>query len=98
MAPDDCSLDEAALGQQLDRYRAAGAGAQLIAAGPLTRVIRVNDDVPDALIDELIVVEERCCPFFELEYDRATRRFTIAVADPSRATALEPIAQALGVR
>jgi hypothetical protein len=41
-------------------------------------------------------VERGCCPFFELAWDRASRRLKIEVPDGDHAPAMEAIVSALG--
>jgi hypothetical protein len=97
MSKASCSLNEVELGQQLERYRAAGAGSELIESDPCRRVVRVAPGVPEAVIEELIEVERDCCPFFKLSWDRETRRLAIAVEDQAESPALDVLAQTLGV-
>jgi hypothetical protein len=96
MAPASCSLDEADLRVQLDRYREVGRGALWLESSPRRQVVQVADDVPDSLIDELIEVEQDCCPFFELGWESAARRLSISVGEREREPALGALAEALG--
>jgi len=91
-----CSLNEAELGEQLARYRAAGQGAEVIERERRRRVIRVAAEVPESLICRLIEVERGCCPFFELSWDGESRRLTVEVPDSDHEPALEAIVSALG--
>jgi hypothetical protein len=93
--PSSCSLDEAGLTRQVQRYRAAGAGATVIERTPNLIEIEVGG-ADDETIAELVAVERECCPFYRLDYDRGTRRLTIAVGDEYR-PAIEAIAYALGL-
>ena len=96
MASQSCSLDEAGLDAQLARYRAVGRGAVVLSRGERRAVIRVSGRVPDAAVDELVAVERGCCPFFELDWQPESRRFTVAVPSASHVPALEAILGALG--
>ena len=60
------------------------------------RVIRVAAEVPESLICRLIEVERGCCPFFDLAWDRESRRLTVEVPDSDHEPALEAIVSALG--
>ena len=77
---------------QLERYRAAGDGAQLVA-----RDTRRREDVPDPVIEELVAVEQGCCPFLDLGWEPKSRRLTVAVAREEHERALGAIAYALGL-
>jgi hypothetical protein len=94
MAPAACSLDEAALSEQLSRYRAVGERARLLADEPRVLTLRVEAGLTD-LVDELIAVERACCPFFDLSWDPATRRFAISVRTAGQESALAVIRAAL---
>lgn len=96
MAVPVCSLNEVELTEQLARYREAGEGAELIERDERRRVIRVATAVPESLIDRLIEVERGCCPFFELTWDRVSRRLTVAVSAAEHEPALDAITYALG--
>ena len=82
---------------QLERYRAAGDGAQLVAQDTRRLVIRVREDVPDPVIEELVAVEQGCCPFLDLGWEPKSRRLTVAVAREEHERALGAIAYALGL-
>ena len=96
MVAPSCSLSEAELAEQLSRYRAAGRSAEVVERGRRRRVICVAAEVPETLIHRLIEVERGCCPFFELAWDRESRRLTVEVPDSEHEPALEAIVSALG--
>ena len=97
MAPASCSLDEAELGAQLARYRAVGAGADLLEQSSQRLVIRVGEPISDVVVEELVAAEWRCCPFFDLRWERRRRRLWISVSRPEEEPALDAIVHALGV-
>ena len=97
MAPASCSLDDHELHKQLARYRSVGEGATVIERAPRRIVIAVSDVVPDAVIAELVAVENDCCPFFELDWQPAVRQLMVGVPDGEHEPALEAIAFALGL-
>jgi len=97
MVPASCSLNSAELSQQLERYRAAGRGAEVIRADPGRRVIRLAPQVPESLVSKLIEVERGCCPFYELDWDPSTRQLSIGVSDHKYEPALDGLAHALGL-
>jgi hypothetical protein len=49
------------------------------------------------VIGELIAVERRCCPFFELDWDPEAHRLTVAVSRDEHQPALAAIAGTLGI-
>ncbi len=97
MAPPSCSLDDAALRSQLERYRIAGRDAKVVERSPRRLIIAIADHVPDAVVVELVRVERECCPFFGLDWEPAERRLAVSVASEWHEPALEAIAAALGV-
>ena len=97
LAPPSCSLDEAALRSQLERYRVAGRDATILERGPRRLIIAISDQVADGVVDELVAVERECCPFFDLDWQPAQRRLAVSVAGEWHEPALEAIASALGL-
>jgi hypothetical protein len=96
MAVAACSLNDAELREQLARYRDAGKDAEVVERGERRLVLRVATTVPESLIEGLVEVEQGCCPFFELTWDRVSRWLTIEVSTIEHQPALEAIAFALG--
>jgi hypothetical protein len=96
MAPAACSLDETELRAQLARYRAIGAAADLVQRSRQRLVMRVGDRVSDPVVEELVAVERRCCPFFDLGWEQERRYLTISVSSSEEEPALDAIASALG--
>jgi hypothetical protein len=97
IAPESCSLDDAGLTAQRERYRRLGAGATVIERDRGRIAVRVTRAVPDDLVGELISVERECCPFFELDWDPASRSFSVSVSEPRHQPALDAIAYALAL-
>jgi hypothetical protein len=97
MAAAPCALTDVELRDQLARYRLAGEGAEVIEWEPRRKLIRLADAVPDAVVERMVQVEQACCPFFELDWDRTTRRLSISVSQADREPALQAIGDALGV-
>jgi hypothetical protein len=97
MAPATCSLDEAELRAQLARYRAVGAGADVLRRSTRQLVIRVGDPVSPLLVEKVVAIERRCCPFFEFGWEQSQRRLTISVSSSEQEPALDAIAYALGL-
>jgi hypothetical protein len=92
-----CSLSSLELREQLERYKAAGDGAQVVEWSRRRRVIQVSGATPDRLIDQLIETERACCPFFVLTWDPTSRCLAIAVSDAEHEPALDAIGYALSV-
>lgn len=96
MAP-SCSLDEAGLRQQLERYRQAGRYARLFERTPRSLAIDFEPRVDVGLVEQTIAVERECCPFFDLRWEADVRRLTISVSQAEHQPALDAIAFALGL-
>jgi len=96
MAP-SCALDEAGLSLQLERYRRAGRGARPIEQTRRRLVVELDEHVDGKLVEEAIVIERECCPFFALDWEPARRRLTVAVSQVEHEPALDAIAFALGL-
>jgi hypothetical protein len=90
-----CRLEADELAAQLERYRAIGRLAAEMERRPGRVVVRFADDPPSALIERTLDVERGCCPFFEVEYDPATRLLTISADDLDHRPGVDAIAQAL---
>jgi hypothetical protein len=97
MAP-GCSLEASQLAAQAMRYRRAGAGARVREHTARRIVVDLDADVEEALVAELIAVEQGCCPFFELGWEPAGRRLSVAVSKAEDERALAALALAFGVR
>jgi hypothetical protein len=93
--PTACSLDADELVAQLERYRAIGRLAAGVEHEPSRVVVRFAGDSPSTLIERTLEVERGCCPFFDIDYDRGTRRLAISVDHPDRRPGLDAIAHAL---
>lgn len=97
MFPAACSLDEADLRAQLARYRGVGEEAVILEHSRRRLVIGVGAATSDHVVDELVAVERRCCPFFDLGWEPNERRLSVAVSSPDHEPALDAIASALGL-
>ena len=95
--PPTCSLDARGVQSQGERYRRAGSGAHVLERAADTLVVRLSDEVDNRLVDELVAVERRCCPFFSIVWDSASRRLSVRVARREDEPGIEAIADALGV-
>jgi hypothetical protein len=95
MASGSCSLSEADLRVQLERYRTIGAGGEIERTSDASIVVLVGRGVPDELIELVVRTERSCCPFFELDWAPAERRLRVAVSQTQDVPALDAIASAL---
>ena len=92
-----CALDDAGRRLQLERYRRAGEGAQLIERTQRRLVVDLDAHTDNALVDETIAIERACCPFFELGWEPERQRLSVSVAQAEHEPALDAIAFALGL-
>lgn len=90
-----CTLDGEGLRAQGERYRRVGLGARLVERTPRRIAVRLDADVSEALVRELVEVERGCCPFFALEHVPTQRLLRISVAGAEHEGALAAIAAAL---
>jgi arsenate reductase len=96
MAP-SCSLDEAGLRQQLERYRRAGEGARVIEQSRRRLVAELDERADGKLVEEAVAVERECCPFYSLDWEPLRRRLTVSVSHAEHEPALDAIVFALGL-
>lgn len=90
-----CALDEQGLRDQLSRQRRLAPSITGIIRDGSSLQIDFAPDLDRRLLDEMVAVEERCCPFFRFSFDERANRLTIGVADAQHAEALGAIAAAL---
>jgi hypothetical protein len=92
-----CDLDADGLRSQRERYRQVGDGAVLVER--TARLVAVQVPAESAqVVPELVEIESRCCPFFDLTWDPDGRRFSVSVSDQQHEPALDAICFALGVQ
>ena len=94
MAISGCSLDPAALTEQLDRYRRLGHTAAGIQRDSDRILITFAETLDDALLDHTIAIERGCCTSLTVHYDTSSRTLSIA-ADPAGRDALDAVVFAL---
>lgn len=95
MAIADCGLNEAALQEQVVRYRELGARAVVQRRSALELTADFAADPDPELLRTTIETERECCSFFTLDYAARDRRLTVAVSDPARTGSLDQIQAAL---
>jgi hypothetical protein len=96
MAP-SCALDPGGMRLQYQRYRRVGAGARIVERTPRRLVAEIDDHVDPMLVEQVLAVERKCCPFFELGWERQARRLSVSVPAAEQIPALDGIAFALGL-
>jgi hypothetical protein len=97
MVPVVCPLDETDLRAQLARYRVVGEGAAILEHSRQRLVLRVRPAISDVVVNELVAIERRCCPFFDLGWEPNERRLSICVSRSDHEPSLDAIAYALGL-
>ena len=97
LVPASCALDQDGVGAQGARYRLAGEGAEVLERSPRRLLVRVGQQVEGRVIDELVAVERRCCPFFALAWEPAERRLEVSVSRREDEPALDAVILALGL-
>src|SRR5208282_5717053 len=97
-APAKCTLERDGLARQRERYRQAGLRAFVLERSARLLVIQLDERVDAAQVDEIVAIERECCPFFALEWDRETRRFSASVSGAQDEPALAALCFAFGLR
>jgi hypothetical protein len=97
MASGPCSLSDAELRAQLDRYRRIGSGGEGRWLSATSVELVVGRAVPDALVEQAVATERSCCPFFEMLWDPGSRRLAVAVTRVEDVPALDVIARAVNI-
>jgi hypothetical protein len=91
-----CDLVADGLRRQRERYRKVGDGSILLErTAQLVAVLVPAESAQE--VPELLEIENRCCPFFDLAWDPDGRRFSVSVSDQQHEPALDAICFALGV-
>jgi hypothetical protein len=92
----ECNLDLEGLRGQRNRYRELGSQATDVQREGDVLVVSFGQDLDRALLEETIVVERECCPFFSFDYSQAERTLTIGVSSREQRPALDALSYALG--
>jgi hypothetical protein len=92
-----CALDEAGIRRQLERYRRLGRGARVVEQSRRHLAIDLPEDADLRLVAETVSIEQECCPFFVLSWDRAARRLSFSVSGAQDDPALDAILFSLGL-
>lgn len=97
MASGSCTLSDAELRAQLERYRRVGTEGEGRWISATSVELVVGAAVPDALVEQAVATERSCCPFFELHWEPSRRRLVVAVSRAEDVPALEMIARSLDI-
>jgi hypothetical protein len=95
MAIPECQLDEAAIEDQVGRFRQLAGHVSRIEREAGEIQVQFDERVPDGLLALTLAVEQRCCSFIGLDYRSESRSLTITVADPSDDAKLDSFASLL---
>lgn len=89
-----CTLSPGELDQQRDRARVLGSSITRVDLGQEHLAVQFAPDVDEALVAELVAVENECCSFFSIRYDAGKRALRLKVDDKKRRPALAAFAGA----
>jgi hypothetical protein len=93
-----CALDEEGVAaQQARQARLAPSVTKLERLGDVV-IFAFADGFDRQSLEEMVAVEEQCCPFFSFAFDEAARQLTVGVKRPEMQPALEAIASQLGAQ
>jgi hypothetical protein len=90
-----CALDDAGMAAQRERHRRLAPGVSELTREPEAVVVEFTAGFDRAALDEMVAVEQRCCPFFRFAFDDHARRLSVTVAEPEMLPALDAIHEAL---
>jgi hypothetical protein len=94
IAPAGCTLSSDGLAEQLGRAARLAAAAAAVSRSRAGLRVAFAPEVDGALVDELIVTEQACCSFLDLEYqDRVLR---IESGDPRGPEVIDRLAAYFG--
>jgi hypothetical protein len=90
-----CALDEQGIHEQRLRYLRLAPGVADIERADESVQIRFAPGFDRPALDELVAVEEQCCPFFEFAFNEQKRQLTVTVSEAEQIPALDVIAAQL---
>jgi hypothetical protein len=91
-----CTLAGEDVRAQRDRLARLGESVANLQRGEDRITIAFRPGFDEQLLDEVLTVERRCCPFLRFEFDESTRRVTVSVEDLEHVKGLDALAGALG--
>lgn len=93
-----CALDEQGIKDQEERHARLAPSVVGLERDAETVVFCFADDFDRRALEEMVAVEQQCCPFFRFAFDEDERRLTVGVKEPEMQPALDAIAEHLGAR
>jgi hypothetical protein len=101
LAQDDlpsCALDEQGVKEQQARHERLAPSVTSLECPGETVVFTFSEDYDRQALEEMVAVEEQCCPFFRFAFDEGRRELAVGVKAEEMLPALEAIASHLGAR
>jgi hypothetical protein len=93
-----CALDEQGVRDQQARQRRLAPSVTSVTRRRDALLIDFAPGFDRRALDEMVEVEQQCCPFFRFAFDEHALRLTVTVAELQHAEAVEAVAAALGAR
>jgi hypothetical protein len=85
-----CALDEKGIEEQRQRHARLAPGATDIERGPEAVRVRFAIGFDRQALEEMVAVEEQCCPFFRFAFDEQDRELTVTVREAEMTQRLTP--------
>jgi hypothetical protein len=98
VAAPECRLEPEDLQAQLARYRLLGEYSTSVSREPCRVIAQFEADVPISLVERIVEVESRCCPFIHTAFEPDTHRLALAVERPEHDQRLDPLFSVLAPR
>jgi hypothetical protein len=93
-----CALDEQGVKEQQARHERLAPSVTNLERPDETVVFTFSEDYDRQALEEMVAVEEQCCPFFRFAFDEGRRELAVGVKAEEMLPALEAIASHLGAR
>ena len=90
-----CALDEQGIQEQRQRHARLAPSITNIERGDEAVEIRFAPRFDRQALEEMVAVEEKCCPFFQFAFDKQKGELTVTVREAEQAPALDAIAAQL---
>jgi hypothetical protein len=93
-----CALDEQEVKEQQARHARLAPSVTNLERPGETVIFTFSEDYDRLALEEMVAVEEQCCPFFRFAFDEGKRELTVGVKEVEMLPALDAIASHLGAR
>ncbi len=90
-----CALDEQGVREQQRRHARLAPDVTAVERREEAIVFSFAEQFDRAALDEMVAVEQSCCPFFTFAFDEGRRALTVGVKEKEMLAALDAIAAAL---